>query len=181
MRFFRFDAFDFSCNSASKMLDINCNITGDITNRFLDYTTEANENLIRTAWVALGYSNIYQPALEIISRYPENFKCQEITSTHDIKNQQLGMIESIKNYPHPFNPSARIEYSLNKPSNVKLSIFNFLGQRIKILCNSFQNTGNYSVVWDGRDQNNNPVNTGIYFINIELENQNLYKKMVLIR
>ena len=41
---------------------------------FIDYTTEQNENLIRDAWINLGVT-IYQPALTLISQYPDSFSC----------------------------------------------------------------------------------------------------------
>ncbi|MFH0735090.1 MAG: FG-GAP-like repeat-containing protein, partial [bacterium] len=52
-----------------------------------------------------------------------------------------------QNYPNPFNPSTNIKYSLSKPSQIKLSIYNMLGQKIKTLKNSFQNTGEYTFTW----------------------------------
>lgn len=180
-RFFYFNKFDFSCNSISRILDINSYLSGNVTDNFSDYTREANENLINTAWEELGYSDIYQPALEIISCYPETFVCKEITGSYEIKNQFHGKIETIKNYPNPFNPSTTIEYSVNRATNIKLSIFNSPGRRIKILCNLYQKPGKYSVNWDGTDQSNTKVPSGIYFIDLEMGNQNLSRKMVLIR
>ena len=83
LRYFRFDAFDFSCQSASKMLDINENLIGDVTTKFSNYTTQANEKLINAAWEGLGYHNVNLPSLQIISRYPETFKCNKTTNTDE--------------------------------------------------------------------------------------------------
>ena len=86
-----------------------------------------------------------------------------------------------QNYPNPFNPSTRIQYTLGKSSPVNLSVYNTLGQKIKTLVNSYQNVGEHSIVWDGIDQNNNPVCSGIYFYCLKTNNQILQNKMLLVR
>jgi endoglucanase len=86
-----------------------------------------------------------------------------------------------QNYPNPFNPSTTITYKLNESSNVILSIYNSLGQRIKVLSNSFQNVGEYSLTWDATDTDNIPVASGIYFYEIETDKGTIQKKMVLIK
>jgi hypothetical protein len=86
-----------------------------------------------------------------------------------------------QNYPNPFNPTTNIQYSLSKPSQVKLSIYNLLGQVIKLLTNSFQNAGEYTLVWDATDNENNPVSSGIYFYRLETSNNTLLKKMVFLK
>ena len=73
-RYIKFDNFDYSCSTKSKLLDINTSSTGNVDGLFIDYTTEQNENLIRDAWINLGVT-IYQPALTLISQYPDSFSC----------------------------------------------------------------------------------------------------------
>jgi hypothetical protein len=87
----------------------------------------------------------------------------------------------LQNYPNPFNPTTTIRYLLNESSKVKLTIYNLLGQKIKILQNAFQNAGEYSVVWDATDDRNNPVSSGIYFYRLDTNEMNFIKKMVLLR
>jgi flagellar hook assembly protein FlgD len=64
----------------------------------------------------------------------------------------------------PFNPSTVINYQLPAYSNVKLTIYNLLGQKIKTLMNSFQNAGEHSLVWDATDEKNNPVSSVTFFL-----------------
>ncbi|MFH0735847.1 MAG: FG-GAP-like repeat-containing protein [bacterium] len=97
--------------------------------------------------------------------------------TNNINNDYL----LFQNYPNPFNPSTNIQYSLSKPSQVKLSIYNMLGQKIKTLDNAFQNVGEYSLTWNSTDDENNPVSSGVYLYRLETDNTNLQKKMVLVR
>ncbi len=81
-----------------------------------------------------------------------------------------------QNYPNPFNPTTTIEFSLPKSSNVKLVVFNILGQKVSILIDDFMPAGVHSVDFDGK---NNP--SGIYFYRLEHEKGAETKKMVMIK
>ncbi len=72
-----------------------------------------------------------------------------------------------QNYPNPFNPSTTIRYALPEMARVNLSIYNVLGQRVAELTNEVQSAGYYSVIWDGRNQSDSQVATGVYFYRIE--------------
>jgi hypothetical protein len=86
-----------------------------------------------------------------------------------------------QNFPNPFNPSTTIQYSLHKSSRIRLDIYNLLGQKIKTFINSFQDTNEHLVVWDGTNDFDNPVNSGIYFYRLQANNLLLQKKMILTR
>ena len=92
------------------------------------------------------------------------------------KNYQL-----FQNYPNPFNPATNIQYTLGISSQVNLSVYNMCGQKIKTLVDSFQNGEKYSIVWDGTDEKNYPVSSGIYFYCLKTSDQALQKKMLLVR
>jgi penicillin V acylase-like amidase (Ntn superfamily) len=180
-RFFRFDAFDYSCQTPSKMLDVNANLSGDVTDSFSDYDWQANEAMIKAAWEDLGSIDIYLPALQMISRYPESFVCEGINDIGNLQNQLPAEFELHKNFSNPFNPSTLIHYSLGGPSYVMLTIYNMLGQKVKKLVDSYQSAGNHSVVWNGTDKNNNSAASGVYFCRLNANKQILREKMFLIR
>ena len=181
LRFLSFGRFDFSCGTHSKILDINSSLSGDVTKNFYDYSTQENENLIRKAWEALGNTNIYQPALEMISRYPDTFECNETSGNNDLENYIPEKIKLLQNYPNPFNPTTIIGYSLSKPLFVNLCIYNILGQNIKILANGYRGSGEYFLSWDGTDVFNNRVSSGVYFYILNAGRLKLQKKMILLR
>jgi flagellar hook assembly protein FlgD len=60
-------------------------------------------------------------------------------------------------------------------------VYNTLGQKIKTLVNTYQNAGEHSITWDGTDDLNNPVSSGIYFYKMKTNNQILQGKMLLVR
>lgn len=86
-----------------------------------------------------------------------------------------------QNYPNPFNPSTIIKYNLRESSKVKVNVYNITGVRVRTLVNSSQEAGEYSVVWDGLDDNGNPVSSGVYLYRLEAGDKNLQRKMILIR
>jgi hypothetical protein len=86
-----------------------------------------------------------------------------------------------QNYPNPFNPDCEIKYSLPKDANVCLSIYNLLGQKVRILVDEFQLAGHKTVHWDGTHDNGNAVASGIYFYRIKAGSFTETKKMVLMK
>ena len=87
-----------------------------------------------------------------------------------------------QNYPNPFNPTTTINYNLSIPSNVKMVIYNALGQQVKVLVNNqSQKAGSYSVQWDGKDDSGNVVSSGIYFYRLDSDNLTMSKKMLMLK
>lgn len=68
-----------------------------------------------------------------------------------------------QNYPNPFNPTTQIRYQLAKAGKVEMTIYNNLGQKVRTLVSETQAAGMYVVEWDGRDQHQQPVASGVYF------------------
>jgi hypothetical protein len=87
----------------------------------------------------------------------------------------------LQNYPNPFNPTTTIEYQITKPANVSLVIFNLLGQKIKTLVQKNQPSGVYRVQWDGRDQSGNVIVSGVYLYQLQIGNETLTRKMIMIK
>lgn len=85
------------------------------------------------------------------------------------------------NYPNPFNPSTNIRYSLPQASNVKVEVFNMLGQLVNTIVNQYQQAGTYNVVWNGNDLSGNQVSTGVYVYKLSTDNFVSAKKMILVK
>jgi len=86
-----------------------------------------------------------------------------------------------QNYPNPFNPSTVINFQIPKPSNVKISIYNITGQRIYTLINSWMESGNHHVAWDGKNEKGVKVTSGIYFYHFEAGEFSGVQKMILVK
>ncbi|MCK9243148.1 MAG: T9SS type A sorting domain-containing protein [Candidatus Cloacimonadaceae bacterium] len=85
------------------------------------------------------------------------------------------------NYPNPFNPSTTIAYSLPATGQVRISVYNMKGQKVKDLLNSEMLRGKHKVVWDGKDANNNNVSSGIYFFRLEIKGHSSVRKAMLMK
>ena len=84
--------------------------------------------------------------------------------------------ELSQNYPNPFNPSTTISYNLPEATNVKLIIFNILGQEVKTLINGFKEAGVHSVNFNASE-----LNSGLYIYKIEAGSFTQTRKMTLIK
>lgn len=84
-------------------------------------------------------------------------------------------------YPNPFNPSTRIRYQLPQAGDVKLEIFNALGQHVSTLLNSRMEAGYHEVVWNGRNDVGGQMPSGVYMYRIETKNFRQVKKMLLMK
>ena len=90
-------------------------------------------------------------------------------------------IYQFSNYPNPFNPSTTISFSILKDRNSELSIYNIKGQKVKQLVSDQLPAGEYSVVWDGRDENNQLVSSGIYLYKLRAGDFEKTRKMILLK
>ena len=84
------------------------------------------------------------------------------------------------NYPNPFNPSTTISYSIKDPALVQIVIYNVKGQKIRSLVNQTQTNGKYSVVWNGKDDKNQPVGSGVYYYRMSAGKYISSRKMLLV-
>jgi len=86
-----------------------------------------------------------------------------------------------RNYPNPFEAITRFDYFLPHRSKVNCSIYNILGQKVKILVNEMQDSGIYSIYWNGTDSWHKKCPCGIYFYRFKAGNYLNTKKLLLIR
>lgn len=86
----------------------------------------------------------------------------KISTTTDVKGVQPENHFIVNNYPNPFNPTTTIQYSLSKMSDVRLMIYNSLGQKVIDLVNEVQSPGIYRITWDASNQS-----TGTYLYQLK--------------
>jgi len=86
-----------------------------------------------------------------------------------------------QNYPNPFNPSTTINYALPKESNVKITVYNILGQPVRTLVNERQAASYQSIVWDGKNDKGMTVSSGTYIYIITAGDFVQTKKMNLLK
>ena len=74
-----------------------------------------------------------------------------------------------------------IAYALPTDCQVTLSVYNILGQKVRVLVDEYQSAGNKSVKWDGKDEQGQDVTSGVYFYRIQAGDFAQSKKMVLLK
>jgi len=85
------------------------------------------------------------------------------------------------NYPNPFNPTTTIGFGLNESGNVKISVFNSRGQLVRTLVNGTMQAGMHNVVWNGMDDSNRPLGSGIYFIKMQTRNLEQTTRAIMVK
>jgi hypothetical protein len=85
------------------------------------------------------------------------------------------------NYPNPFNPETTISFALPTSGATSLKIFNLKGQLVRSLVNRDMAAGTQRVVWNGMDDNNRPVSSGLYFYQVSNAGKSITRKMLLAK
>jgi hypothetical protein len=106
----------------------------------------------------------------------------EVTNTGDNNNSVLPIVTQLnRNYPNPFNPETTISFDLKDNSYVNINIYNVKGQKVKTLVNENLNRGQHSVLWNGKDENQKNVSSGVYFYRMTTKDYSSTSKMLLIK
>ena len=86
------------------------------------------------------------------------------------------------NYPNPFNPTTLIPFSIPEASQVKLIVYNILGQQVKVLYDGIIEPGNHYLMWDGSDSAGRRVASGVYLYTLRTNKGKVFtNKMVLTK
>ncbi len=88
----------------------------------------------------------------------------------------------LSNYPNPFNPTTTISFDLPKSGNVDLSIYNIKGQKVKTLTSEKYSKGKHSLIWNGTNNENQNVGSGVYFYKLNVNGKTVdVKKCILLK
>lgn len=103
----------------------------------------------------------------------------KLNSTDSINEEIITPLPQKINFSNPFPSHGTIEYTLPEAANVRLAIYNILGQLGYRLVDEFQSPGYKRVRWDGKEQYGRKVKSGIYFLQLEIDRQKVVRKMIL--
>ncbi len=182
-------------NTGNGILGANLSTT---TNEFTvwpeNFNLEPSETLNIEITFTPSYEGIIADTLTILSNDPEN---PEVKVSLIGEGQiQVGIDDEFKkvecvmnNFPNPFNPSTTIYFNLTTESteSTKLIIYNLKGQKVRVLelaspSPYYADGVGYSISWDGRDDNNLPVGSGIYFYKLMMGKKEIASnKMLLLK
>jgi hypothetical protein len=86
-----------------------------------------------------------------------------------------------QNYPNPFNPTTDISFTLEQATDVTLTIYNMLGQQVRVLVNESRQAGLHTIRWNGRGNMGQAVSAGIYLYTLTNGTKSITKKMALMK
>jgi photosystem II stability/assembly factor-like uncharacterized protein len=86
-----------------------------------------------------------------------------------------------QNYPNPFNPTTEIKFEIPFNTNVKITVYNLMGEKVSELLNQEMTSGIHLIKWNGKDKNYMDVSSGVYFITLESSKYINTIKAVLLR
>jgi C1A family cysteine protease len=85
------------------------------------------------------------------------------------------------NYPNPFNPTTTISFNLTVDNSAELAIYNLKGQKVKQLFSEQLSAGMHSYLWNGKDDNDKQVSSGVYFYKLTSGSFTETRKMLLLK
>jgi nitrate reductase cytochrome c-type subunit len=86
-----------------------------------------------------------------------------------------------QNYPNPFNPTTTINFSVPKTGMVNVSVYNAIGQLVKVLTNDNYIPGTYQITWNGTNNGGITVASGVYFYRFTTKDYTNTMKMVFLK
>ena len=100
----------------------------------------------------------------------------EYSNVVDVVVSTPNKFELVQNYPNPFNPTTSISFNLPQAGNVKLAVYNLLGQEVQTLVNGFKEAGLHTVNFEAKN-----LNSGIYLYKLEANGFSSVRKMTLLK
>ncbi|MBO6573015.1 MAG: T9SS type A sorting domain-containing protein [Balneola sp.] len=94
----------------------------------------------------------------------------------ELFTEELPTEVALGNYPNPFNPSTNIHFTLTESNNVRLTVYNMIGQEVAVLVNGFKNAGKHDVTFDATN-----LSTGVYIYRLVSGGQVKVQKMLLTK
>ena len=163
MNLLEWTANNFPENYVMAVFDFSNNRTVITENGYYKFNNSYEDFPVRLKIFAGTEEFVEQALEEEKSKLPEKFHLSQ-------------------NYPNPFNPLTSIRFELVRQSSVTLAIYNILGERVKMLIvDQIYDTGIHEVTWDGTDNGEKSVSSGIYIYQIRLKGFVKSKKMILVR
>jgi hypothetical protein len=124
---------------------------------YTDVTADNGINYYRLKQVDYNGTYEYSPEIEVDVNGPLTF-------------------DLAQNYPNPFNPSTNIKYSVPESGNIRLSVFNIVGEEVAVLVDGFSQAGFYEVSFNASN-----LPSGVYLYKLQSENSVQTKKMMLLK
>lgn len=181
-------SFTANVNNLGQVV-LNWETATEINNQGFEIERRTESSEFRTIGFVDGYGTTTEPrSYSFIDKNADNginyyrLKQVDFNGTYEYSNEvEVNVIGHLtfnldQNYPNPFNPSTNIKYSVPESGNVRLSVYNLVGEEVAVLVNGFSQAGFYEVTFDASN-----LSTGVYLYKLQSANSVQTKKMMLLK
>jgi len=130
---------------------------------------------------AIGWMSGTNQLAHIGFWYPEGVTGIEEEEQFKGMNQRVTETKLFPPAPNPFSRAIKIRYSLNAEIQTIIQVYDIMGRKIRVIANSIQKPGDYSIYWDGRDDAGRNVSSGVYILRFVAGDYTRNAKIVLTR
>ena len=134
---------------------------------------------IQSVWKYNFKSGEYEPV--IMHGYDGMFSLIKLDLSGNANPPENDSEIFLSNYPNPFKPQTTISFMLEGSAEVRLSVFNLKGQKVKTLLKGKVNKGNQEIIWNGTDDKGKQLAAGIYLYRLETPTKTVNRKMILLK
>uniref|UniRef100_A0A7V0Z509 T9SS type A sorting domain-containing protein n=1 Tax=candidate division WOR-3 bacterium TaxID=2052148 RepID=A0A7V0Z509_UNCW3 len=134
-----------------------------------------------TGQTAIGWTSGMNQLAHIGFWYPEGVTGIEEEEQFKGINSKVRETKLFPPAPNPFYRAIKICYSLNAEVHMAIQVYDIMGRKIRVIANSIQKPGEYSIYWDGRDDAGRNVSSGVYILRFIAGDCRRNAKIVLTR
>ena len=143
------------------------------------YTYQAHMYFKDKGYNSKGYKTVVDKNDNEMEKRIKNFRLNKTEKNTEALFDVPTEFKLYANYPNPFNPSTTISFYIPKDDYVSVTIYNHCGQKIKELFSGSMPFGQHSLVWNGTNDQNVSVSSGIYFCTVKYSAKTYTNKMIL--
>jgi hypothetical protein len=172
-------------SAANSIFDITADKTGKVFVLFADSVVVIDENGTYNATVSIdrvpmNSSILYNPADNNVYVYDRSLKTIKILSSSN-KYTSGDLITLHSNQPNPVDNYTEIEFTINQSLDMTLTIYNLIGEPVKVLAQGRYTKGTHRVIWRATDERGNLVPNGIYFYRLDSKKGVAIRQLIVLR
>jgi PKD repeat protein len=128
-----------------------------------------------------GALGLYTENIDLRTARNQPVYIKTIIEENGSPSVQAPLVYSLLNHPNPFNSRTVIEFTLPQAAEVKIDIINILGQPVRSLISKKIEAGSHKVTWDGIDNSDAAVGTGMYLIRLQTDDRQMTRKILYLK
>ncbi len=105
----------------------------------------------------------------------------QVGVTDDQTSPKPEYLNSLRNYPNPFNPQTTISFDMPVGNYLTVDIYDILGRHTIRLLDGYTEPGQHRIIWDGKDSHGNQVSQGVFFYKLYTGGKSYTGKMILLK